>query len=236
MKKLPSRLVKPLRQPVGEAASPLTSFLLQPISSNQSVTTKRLRKKQETKTPGTKETEIPLEEEKTKTTKEVPPPKVTAHAEAVDAWLEANMPASPMPSFAEAMLKHYYKFWFKPHSCRTGGTLERPFPKRRRSRYTTDLAQWQKFRVDLRDKMLVGGLPPAAPDGTVCMPRFFVNSLDPCWRENDGGLWLDKQFSAVRKGRDLSTDATCALLLKWWGCNHDDQGHNSKTRSADWMG
>ena len=32
---------------------------------------------------------------------------------------------------------------------------------------TKDLTQWQKFRVDLRDKMLVGGLPPAAPDGTM---------------------------------------------------------------------
>ena len=166
------RLVKKLPSRLGEAASPTggrSGFTTNQLSSstnlsNQSVTTPRLRKKQETKTPGTKETEIPLEEEKTKTTKEVPPPKVTAHAEAVDAWLETNMPASPMPSFAEAMLKHYKKHWWQPFV--TDGWHTRTTVAEAAAHVTKDLTQWQKFRVDLRDKMLVGGLPPAAPDGT----------------------------------------------------------------------
>ena len=127
--------------------------------SNQSKTTPRLRKQQETKTPGTKETKVPLEEEKTTGTAPM------AHAEAVDAWLETNMPASPMVSFAEGMLKHYYKHWWKPDV--SDGWHTRTTVAEAAAHVTKDLTQWQKFRVDLRDKMLVGGLPPEAPDGTV---------------------------------------------------------------------
>ena len=37
--------------------------------------------------------------------------------------------------------------------------------------YTVDLKQWQKFRVDLRDKMLRGGLPPVFEHNTDGKPR-----------------------------------------------------------------
>ena len=61
--------------------------------------------------------------------------------------------------------------------------------------YTMDLnTSGKKLRVDLRDKMLVGGLPPEAPDGTMHMPRFFATSLDPPRRENDGGIWPTNSF------------------------------------------
>ena len=126
---------------------------------NQSETTARLRKKQETKIPGTKGTKVPLEEEKTRGTAPM------AHAEDVDAWLESNMPASPMVSFAEAMLKQYKKHWWQPFV--SDGWHTRTTVAKAAKVYTLDLNTWNKLRVDLRDKMLVGGLPPEAPDGTV---------------------------------------------------------------------
>ena len=124
--------------------------------SNQSSTPKMSKKKQ----PET-EKKKPQEEEKTETTNERPPSGGTApmaHAEDVDAWIEANMPASPMASFAEQMLKYYYKFWFKPHVS-DGWKLRQTIAGAAKY-YIDNLETWQQLRVDLRDKLLVGGLPP----------------------------------------------------------------------------
>ena len=88
-----------------------------------------------------------------------------ARAQDVDDWLETNMPASPMPGFAEDMLKHYEKIWWSPGND-SGWHTNTSVPGAA-AHVTKDLTQWQKFRKDLKDKMLRGGLPPAAPDGTV---------------------------------------------------------------------
>ena len=97
-----------------------------------------------------------LEEEKTTGVREATPPM--AHAGDVDAWLEANMPASPMGSFASAMLKHYKEHWWKPFV--SDGWHSRTSIAKATGVYTVDLTAWNRLRVDLRDKMLVGGLPP----------------------------------------------------------------------------
>ena len=130
---------------------------------NQSKKTKMT----ESKKPET-EKKKPQEEEKTKTTKEGPlrgEAVHRVHAEDVDAWLESNMPSSPMVSFAEAMLKCYEKDWWQPFV--SDGWHTRTTVAKAAKVYTADLNTWHKLRVDLRDKMLVGGLPPEAPDGTV---------------------------------------------------------------------
>ena len=116
----------------------------------------------ESKQPETEKKKKPQEEEKTETTKDRP---ALGHADGVDAWLETNMPASPMASFAEAMLKHYKKHWWKPYV--SDGWHTRTKVAKAAAVYTVDLNTWNKLRVDLRDKMLVGGLPPTASDGTV---------------------------------------------------------------------
>ena len=132
-------------------------------SSNQCNPPKISKKKQ----PETEKKKT-QEEEKTETTKERllrggAAPR--AHAEDVNAWLESNMPTSPMGSFAEGMLKHYKKHWWQPDV--SDGWHTRTTVAKAAKVYTADLNTWGRFRVDLRDKMLVGGLPPEAPDGTV---------------------------------------------------------------------
>ena len=105
-----------------------------------------------------------MEEEETKTT-ETNSARPMAHAADVDAWMVENMPASPMSAFAEAMLKHYKRHWWQPYV--SDGWHTRTTIAKAAAVYATDLTSWSRLRVDLRDKMLVGGLPPAAPDGTV---------------------------------------------------------------------
>ena len=132
-----------------------------PSSSREKVrerTTKTVdQKKQETtKRTRTTKTEKSLEEEKTTGTRKAAP--AMAHAEAVDAWIETNMPASPTASFASAMLKHYKKHWWKPDV--SYGWDARQTIAGATKVYMGDLKTWHQLRVDLRDKMLVGGLPP----------------------------------------------------------------------------
>ena len=125
--------------------------------SNQSNKPKMSKKKQ----PETEKKKPQEEEKTTKTTEDRPPPGGTApmaHAEDVDAWLETNMPASPMSSFAEAMLRHYKKHWWQPFV--SYGWHTRMTVAKAAKVYTVDLNTWQQLRVDLRDKILRGGLPP----------------------------------------------------------------------------
>ena len=153
--------------PIGEAASPTggrSGFTFnQSSSSTNPDNQSNNRKMSKSKKPETEKKKPQEEEKKTETTKESPPPGGTApmaHAEDVDAWLEANMPASPMISFAEAMLRHYkkLKLWWQPDvsdgwHCRTKIATAAKY-------YINNPDTWHQLRDDLRDKILRGGLPP----------------------------------------------------------------------------
>ena len=162
-----SQLVKELPSTVGEAASPTSQcsgFTTNQSSSsnpsNQRVTkpASTSDKPETTKTTKTKTTKSNNALEEEKTTKTTKPTSPMAHAGDVDAWLEANMPASPTGSFASAMLKHYKKYWWKPFV--SDGWNIRKTIGGATDYYTNNLDTWQQLRVDLRDKLLVGGLPP----------------------------------------------------------------------------
>ena len=79
-----------------------------------------------------------------------------------------------MGSFAEAMLKEYKKHWWQPDV--SDGWHTRTTVAKAAAVYTADLTSWGRFRVDLRDKMLVGGLPPESPEGTV-HPEVLCDSI-----------------------------------------------------------
>ena len=160
MKKLPPLLVKRLHRPVGEAASPLTSLLLQPIQ----VTNPSNPKMSKVEKTGDRKKETPGRRKKDGNHEGEPPPRggaaPMAHAEDVDAWLEANMPASPMISFAEAVLRHYkkLKLWWQPDvsdgwHCRTKIATAAKY-------YINNPDTWHQLRDDLRDKILRGGATP----------------------------------------------------------------------------
>ena len=103
-----------------------------------------------------------------------------------------------MVSFAEAMLKHYKKHWWQPfvsYGWHTQTTVAKAAKQ-----YTVNLTTWSQFRGDLRDKMLVGGLPPQAPDGTV-QPEVYCEccenmtaAYDPkkAMRRIEGSDFVDK--------------------------------------------
>ena len=172
----------------------------QSSSSNLSNQSKK-PKKTESKKPETK-TNKTSEEEKTTTRTESAPQgaRPMAHAEEVDAWLETNMPSTPMVSFAEAMLKHYkkLKLWWQPDV--SDGWHSNTSISRAAKVVSNNLPTWQQFRVDLRDKMLRGGVPPQAPDGTL-QPEVYCEccenmtaAYDPkkAMRRIEGSDFVDK--------------------------------------------
>ena len=98
------------------------------------------------------------EEEKTGVTGVTNRARPMAHADEVDAWLSTNMPAQPMTSFVLPLLKHYKKFWWRPFV--SDGWESRTSIAKAAKYYTASLETWRQLRIDLRDKMLAGGLPP----------------------------------------------------------------------------
>ena len=109
-----------------------------------------------------------MEEEKTETTETNSAP-ARKLPQAVDTWLETSFPASPTLSLCADLLKHYEKWWWQPHV--DDGFYHRTKISTAAKMYTADLNQWQKFRVDLKDKMLRGGLPPVFEHNTDGKPR-----------------------------------------------------------------
>ena len=75
--------------------------------------------------------------------------------QAVNEWLQNSFPASPTLSLCADLLKHYEKWWWQPHV--SDGFYTRTTISTAAKMYTADLKQWQKFRIDLKDKMLRAG-------------------------------------------------------------------------------
>ena len=126
--------------------------------SNQSKTTARLRKKQETKVPGTKGTKILLEEEGATGVTNSAPPKTLQE---VEEWVEATMPASSTFLFADAVLKRYKKQWWCPFTGsnpKSGFAATTPRSKAV-EKYMGSPEDWKRLRSDLKAKAFQDGGP-----------------------------------------------------------------------------
>ena len=147
-----------------------------------------------------------------------------AHAEDVDAWLEANMPASPMISFAEAVLRHYkkLKLWWQPDvsdgwHCRTKIATAAKY-------YINNPDTWHQLRDDLRDKILRGGYPRTlsttiASQSSRCL--YAVTPVKPCL------LPTKRNRSCNTSRKHSSISATCASAGNRWRCSHDHQSRET---------
>ena len=125
---------------------------------NQSETTARLRKKLETKVPGTKETKIPLEEEGATGVTNSAPPKTLQE---VEEWVEATMPASSTFLFADAVLKRYKKQWWCPFTGsnpKSGFAATTPRSKAV-EKYMGSPEDWKRLRSNLKAKAFQDGGP-----------------------------------------------------------------------------
>ena len=122
-------------------------------------------------------------EEEGATKKCAAPPPAAAGAEDVAAWMERYCPADHRQPeagpFALRMLRDYRAHWWaEPVGNRKGGWQSHMTPEMVVAHYVDNPDRWQKFRADLADKLVRGGLPAMTATGELERDAVWCNGCE----------------------------------------------------------
>ena len=119
-------------------------------------------------------------EEERGTAKKSAAPPACADAEAVASWMTTYCPLDHRQSeaapFALRMLQDYKAHWWAaPVGNRKGGWQSHMTPEMVAAHYLDNAERWQKFRADVADKLVRGGLPAMTATGELERENVWCN-------------------------------------------------------------